>query len=141
MGVIDRRDGLEVLDRDECLDLLAAHAGGVGRVGIVEGLHPVILPVNFALDGDHVAFRTSAGTKLDAALHDALVCFEIDHLDDDDRIGWSVVVRGRSEVVVEHAVRDRLESLGVRPWTAATVSNWVRIAPETVTGRRIPPRT
>lgn len=141
MGVIDHRDGLEVLDRDECLELLAAGAGGVGRVAIVEGLHPVIMPVNYAMDGDRVAFRTSAGTKLDAALRDALVSFEIDHLDDDNRIGWSVVVRGRSEAVTDERVRERLETLGVRPWSDVEKSNWVTIAAETVTGRRIPPHT
>jgi hypothetical protein len=39
---------------------------------------PVILPVNYVVDGDAPVFRTDPGTKLDAAAEGAAVAFEGD---------------------------------------------------------------
>ena len=50
MKMIDNRSGFEVLDRRECLRLLAGE--DVGRVGVVEAGSPLVLPVNFGMDGD-----------------------------------------------------------------------------------------
>ena len=46
-GIVIDRNGLEVLDRDECLRLLGTAT--LGRVGITFGALPVVLPVNFRL--------------------------------------------------------------------------------------------
>jgi uncharacterized protein len=54
---IDRRTGLEELDRDECLRLLARCS--LGRVGIVVSGRPLMFPVNFTLDGEAVVFRSN----------------------------------------------------------------------------------
>ena len=62
------RNGLEVLDRDECLRLLAFAT--IGRVGFTSGALPAVLPVNFHLDGERILVRTGRGSKLDAALHE-----------------------------------------------------------------------
>ena len=78
MKMIDNRSGFEVLDRRECLRLLAGE--DVGRVGVVEAGSPLVLPVNFGMDGDIIVFRTGPGTKLSEARgHPA--CFEVDHFD------------------------------------------------------------
>jgi hypothetical protein len=53
---------LETLGRSECLNLLAT--AQVGRVALVVDGHPEILPVNYALDGDAVLFRTAEGSVL-----------------------------------------------------------------------------
>ena len=53
---------LRVLDRDQCLRLLAEDE--IGRLAVIAGNTPAIFPVNYALDGDTIVFRTDPGTKL-----------------------------------------------------------------------------
>ena len=54
---------LEELEHDECLKLLATMS--IGRVAIViDDRGPLVVPVNYALDGDVVVFRSGAGSKL-----------------------------------------------------------------------------
>ncbi len=138
MHIIDHRSGLEVIDRDECLQLLAEHQHGVGRLAFVEARQPAILPVNYALSQDRVVFRTAQGPKLEMALRGAQVAFEIDHVDDENRTGWSVLVRGRSDVVTHADQLAVLAASGLTPWAEGDKSNWVMIEPEMVTGRRVP---
>lgn len=138
MKIVDPRTGLEFLDRDVCMELLEQLSGGVGRLAFMEGTHPTILPVNYVVDGKHVALRTAAGTKLDKALRRAAVAFEVDHTDPETRTGWSVLVRGHADLVEDGPDIERLESLGLRTWaTDALKTNWVHISTEQVTGRRI----
>src|SRR5262245_3605036 len=66
--------GCVVLDRAQCLRYLAG--GGLGRIAVNVGALPAILPVHFALDGEHVVFSIGAGTTLDRATRDAVVAFE-----------------------------------------------------------------
>ena len=126
-------EGLEMLTEAQCEELLAS--GSLGRVGVtIYGL-PVILPVNYAMvDGD-IVFRTSEGTKLQAATQRAVVAFEVDAHDAER--GWSVLVIGRSARVVdadEHAALDRHR---ITPAAPGARSNFVRIRPEMITGRLI----
>lgn len=130
--------GLEVIPYDECLRLLARSP--VGRFAFAAYGEVVVLPVNHALDGDDVVFRTSYGLKLDAAEDGSHVAFEVDHFDADFRRGWSVLVSGVAERVYDDAEIDRLERLGVRPWVDAPRDAWVRIRPLSITGRRTPSR-
>jgi len=97
----------------------------------------VILPVNYAMDGDAVVIRTAPGTKLDAVAETA--CFEIDAFDRSTRHGWSVVVTGRLEEVDRYASRDlaRLRSLDVSPWADGARDHWLRLVPSRITGRRV----
>jgi hypothetical protein len=86
------RNGLEVLGTEECLRLL--RSASIGRIAITSGALPVILPINYRVDGDQILFRTSPGTKLDAATRNAVVAFEVDHVDPVYHSGWSVLVTG-----------------------------------------------
>ena len=134
MALVDGRTGIEIIERHECLRLLGAEV--VGRLGILEGGAPLILPINYAMDGDHVVFRTAAGTKVDATNRQA--CFEIDGHDDDHHTGWSVVVRGRLEEVTsfdEH-IFDRLAALP-QPWARGDKPHVLRLVPSSVRGRRV----
>jgi nitroimidazol reductase NimA-like FMN-containing flavoprotein (pyridoxamine 5'-phosphate oxidase superfamily) len=62
----------------ECVDLLAQHSLGrlafVGKVGVM----PLIIPVNYMVDGETLVFRTDPGSKLTAAILGAPVAFEVD---------------------------------------------------------------
>jgi nitroimidazol reductase NimA-like FMN-containing flavoprotein (pyridoxamine 5'-phosphate oxidase superfamily) len=137
MALVDRRTGIEIIDRSECLRLLAAD--DFGRIGVLDGGHPLILPVNYAMDGDVVVFRTGEGTKLDAIRGPA--CFEIDGHDGEAHTGWSVVVRGRLEEVTQHQqdLYERLKDLA-SPWsTDAEKAHVLRIVPASIRGRRVQP--
>jgi nitroimidazol reductase NimA-like FMN-containing flavoprotein (pyridoxamine 5'-phosphate oxidase superfamily) len=126
------------LDRIECLRLLAS--SHFGRVAVVLGEGPpVIRPLNYVFDerSQCVAFRTTRGSKLYGLLHSSKATFEIDSIDPATRTGWSVVVVGVTEEVIDPAEVRRLETLGLDVWAAGHRSHWVRIRAWTVTGRRI----
>lgn len=130
------RTGLEWLDRDECLRLLAADE--VGRLAVIVGSAPAIFPVNYRMDGGAIVFRTDPGTKLDHGPR-SRACFEIDQFDRAHHRGWSVVVTGRLEEVTPYDARSdaRVHQLPVDPWAGGEKSHWVRLVPERTTGRRV----
>lgn len=132
------RNGLEMLDREACLRPLAEEE--VGRLAVVEGGAPVVFPVNFALDGEAVVFRSDGGTKL-AAAERAPACFEVDWFDRGRRRGWSVVISGRLEEVTPYdgAALDRVRGLELDPWAAGAKPHWLRLVPGRITGRRVGP--
>jgi nitroimidazol reductase NimA-like FMN-containing flavoprotein (pyridoxamine 5'-phosphate oxidase superfamily) len=143
MQLIDPKTGIEVLDRAECIRLLGTQQ--VGRIAVVIGGRPIVLPVNYVLDGEDVVFRTADGTKFDAAVRGATVGFEIDHLDSVFQTGWSVLVGGRAELITDAATLAHVRALPLRPWSSHDKSNWVRVPVDEVTGRRVvslaPPET
>lgn len=136
MPLVDPRTGIEILDRDACLALLAADV--IGRLGVVAHGAPRILPVNYVLDDDSVVFRTAPGTKLDVAPR-APACFEIDRFDREHRTGWSVLVLGRLEEVTAYQHRDwvHLHTLDVDPWASGDKTHWMRLVPDHISGRRL----
>jgi nitroimidazol reductase NimA-like FMN-containing flavoprotein (pyridoxamine 5'-phosphate oxidase superfamily) len=127
---------LEVLGRDECVQLLGTSQ--VGRLGFLRGADLVILPVNYAVDGDIVVFRTDPGAKLeDAPL--SRVAFEVDAIDPATQQGWSVLIHGVGEELTP-AHRDtyeRARSLPLDSWSPGEKQHWVRIVPTRITGRRL----
>lgn len=126
---------LLMLSPQECLDLL--ELGGVGRVGFTSAEGVVIVPVNFAVAGMTVFFRTGPDTQL-AARADAAVSFEADHLDESRREGWSVLVQGHARKVTEEDEVRRLEhGAQLEPWAGGARDVYVRITPTRISGRRI----
>jgi uncharacterized protein len=131
-----RSGRIEQLDTAASMELLASRP--VGRVAFVHHGRPEILPVNHVVDGWSIVFRTTYGPKLVAAASEAPVAFEADEHDPVTRTGWSVVVHGTAEVVLDAAVIERLESLELDTWAEPHERrHWVRIHPDSVTGRRI----
>ena len=129
--------GLEALPLEVCLRLLESVP--VGRVSFCTDGEVVILPVNHVVDGQDVVFRTDRGSKLSAADRGDHVGFEADDYDPRTRTGWSVLVKGRAEVVREDSEIQRLSRLGLYPWvTAVDRPFWIRIRPTSVTGRHTP---
>jgi nitroimidazol reductase NimA-like FMN-containing flavoprotein (pyridoxamine 5'-phosphate oxidase superfamily) len=124
-----------VLSPGECLSLL--ESGGVGRVGFTSADGVVILPVNFALAGKAIIFRTAPDTLL-AAHGNARVSFEADRLDEARREGWSVLVLGHAHKVAdEHEVRRLEQATQLEPWAGGARDVYVRIMPVRISGRRI----
>jgi len=104
----------------------------------VEAGEPLILPVNFAVDGRSLVFRTGRGSKLAAAIMEQAVCLEVDAFDTLEHAGWSVLVRGIAEEVVDAAQIEHFDTLPVMPWSRPDLrSHWVRILPQEVSGREL----
>lgn len=123
------------LDEEECFRLLArVH---FGRVGLVDGGRPVVLPVNYVFDHPYVVFRSTAGSKLHAALAGRSLAFQIDAVDPMYHGGWSVLAYGPAEVVDEASEVARLAQLPLRPWWTEAQDRWIRIRVDEVTGRRL----
>jgi nitroimidazol reductase NimA-like FMN-containing flavoprotein (pyridoxamine 5'-phosphate oxidase superfamily) len=129
------RNGLEVLDRDECMRLLKTAT--LGRIGLTTGALPTVLPVNFRVIGDEIVVRTSRGSKLEAATDNAVVAFEVDDFDSMDHTGWSVVVTGVADAVTSKADIERLRSVPIGRWAPSCDDGLVTISTELVSGRRI----
>jgi uncharacterized protein len=128
--------GLAILPLEDCLRLLGSVP--VGRLGFQTDGEMAVLPVNHVVDGQSVAFRTAAGSKLSAAEGQPRVVFEADDYDAGRRAGWSVVVNGHAEVVYEDTEIEALDRLGLDSWAdEADRPFWIRIRPESVSGRRI----
>ena len=53
---------------DECHRLLTTHRPQLGRLGFVDGGWPMIFPMNYAVDGKAIYFKTAPGSKLFAAV-------------------------------------------------------------------------
>jgi nitroimidazol reductase NimA-like FMN-containing flavoprotein (pyridoxamine 5'-phosphate oxidase superfamily) len=132
--VIETTSRMETIERADCVHLLTAH--GLGRLAVVVRGRPVIFPVNYAMDGARVVFRTDAGTKLWGSVGQE-VAFEIDGFDRIYHEGWSVVVVGTAEEVHDGAELARLERLPIGPWGPGPKAHWVRVRPGAITGRRI----
>lgn len=128
---------LEPIAADDCLRLLAAEE--VGRLVVVLGGRPQVFPVNYALDGDAVVFRTAPGTKLEAITR-SLVAFEVDRLTPLSHTGWKVVVEGIAQEVTGAdgpGLRQRMAALPLHLWATGDRLHYVRIVPLSISGNRL----
>lgn len=130
------------LDEDACFLLLESRE--LGRIAFtVKGL-PVILPVNYAIEGRIIVFRTGPGTKLDLVPRTA-VAFEVDSWESALGTGWSVMARGLAEDVTSNPGRTaaHLRRAKVNPVAPGERSHWLAIKPAEITGRRfsVPPQS
>jgi nitroimidazol reductase NimA-like FMN-containing flavoprotein (pyridoxamine 5'-phosphate oxidase superfamily) len=125
------------LASDECLRLLASTT--VGRVALTSKALPVILPVNYAMDGDTVVIRTRPGSLLATSRErGVVVAFEVDELARQTCSGWSVLVTGTLREITDVGELARAEQLPLVPWVGGDRRHFVRITPGLLSGRRIP---
>jgi nitroimidazol reductase NimA-like FMN-containing flavoprotein (pyridoxamine 5'-phosphate oxidase superfamily) len=117
------------LPADECWKLLRTAA--IGRVAMIRGGLPSVLPVNICVHDGAVWLRVGPGALLDAALTGNVLSIEADEVDRVTHAGWSVVATGRAEVAAER------DDLPVRSWGRPDASHLVRVPAELVTGRRL----
>jgi hypothetical protein len=135
MWIDDR--GSEVLSLGECRRLLAVGAkrGLHGHLGIAKDGAPLILPVDFTVDGSDVVVRV--GDHIFGQIDGALVSIQVDNAGS-DRPGesegrWSVLVRGFAGGRLEPAIAAALP----HPRVAEPGQHLVRIRGDVVTGRRL----
>jgi nitroimidazol reductase NimA-like FMN-containing flavoprotein (pyridoxamine 5'-phosphate oxidase superfamily) len=98
-----------------------------------------VLPVVYSLLDDDVVFRTAPGEKLIAAALNRTVAFEIDEFDVSARTGWSVLVVGTAEEIVNAEELRRVRELDLEAWVGEVRDRYVRVRGEQVTGRRVSP--
>lgn len=130
------KSGLEVLAESECFAL--AETMPIGRVVYSDRALPVIVPVNFTLDGMAVIIRTQRRSRLATHAAGTVVAFEVDDIDPVTRSGWSVVLTGMFELIKDEFEVRRLDALRLRSWAPSAHDRYLRLRPELVTGRRIP---
>jgi uncharacterized protein len=136
MGESNRSESeIEVLSEDQCRELLPSR--DLGRIGFSISDQPEIFPVNYVADGSVVVFRTAPGTKLQRAIT-SRVAFEVDSWDLENRVGWSVVLKGVAQEVTtgidpfSAALRER----SVFPLAPGVRDHWIAIYPSEISGRR-----
>jgi nitroimidazol reductase NimA-like FMN-containing flavoprotein (pyridoxamine 5'-phosphate oxidase superfamily) len=130
---IDHGDDVVVrLTKDECW--AALHADEFGRLAYRLGDEINMVPLNYAVDGDTLLFRTAEGSKLLGIVMHPDVVFEIDTYGMDS--GTSVVVRGKARLLEEDEAH-RADTVRLRSWLPTHKYNVVAIEPVHVTGRRV----
>ncbi|MFB7462263.1 helix-turn-helix domain-containing protein [Streptomyces sp. NPDC056224] len=119
----------------ECRRLLSTH--GVGRIAVSAPHGPGIFPVNYVVAGRDIAFRTSADAVL-ARAAGTEVAFEVDHIDDVTRLGWSVLAVGGMDGVTDAAELVRLDAVAYSlPWAGGGRTHWMKITLSRISGRRV----
>lgn len=129
---VDGSKVFEILGDEECFDLLARKP--IGRVAVSIGAIPAVFPVNYVFMNGAIYFYTGAGTKLAAAVREAVVAFEVDDYDITYEHGWSVLAVGVARIVDPDDVD---ADMPLRPWVPGARHALVRIWPDLVSGRRI----
>ena len=126
----------EVLQPDECWTLVRSQA--IARLALVVDGWPIVLPVNYVVDGTDIVIRTAPGSAMSAARLEAQVALEVDVIDELYRSGWSVLVLGTAAEITEPSELRHTTALPLRPWAAGQRSCWIRVRPVQITGRRVP---
>ncbi len=124
------------LSESACWALLRTTS--VGRLAVWVEDHPDIFPLNYAVDHGTLVFRSSAGTKLSAALSDSPVALEADGYDTETAEAWSVVIRGQAEEISSGSDLLDTVDLPLFPWQGGDKGRFIRIVPTTTSGRRFP---
>jgi uncharacterized protein len=120
------------LSEDESWQLLSSMA--LGRLVTSVGGYPEIFPVNYVVQHRTVLFRTAEGTKLISAVMNSRVAFEAD--DHNVEEGWSVIVKGRAQILRTDDEIAEAERAQLLPWIATVKRHYIRIFPFEITGRR-----
>lgn len=127
---------LQALTEDECFALL--REGRVGRLVYLDDLGPIAVPVNYAVADRGVIIRIEGGAKR-AAAEQSRLAFEVDHIDEQERSAWSVIIRGPGREVPFDDLPElvhRMHGEAPLPWASGIHNTWLEITAEITTGRR-----
>lgn len=134
MGLPDQR--IEELSPSTCWSLLRDIP--IGRIALPGDGDIELFPVNFLVDGGSIVLRTATGTKLSLIAGNSRATFEGDDIDVVAQTAWSVVLKGTVDVVHGHdAIIDTFD-VDVQTWQSGPKPTFVRLVPDSVTGRRFP---
>jgi len=127
--------GSEVLTLPECRRLmaLAAKQRIHGHLGLCGQGAPVVLPVDFTVDGPDIVLMVGDGLAAEIASHN-LVAFQVDGEERGRR--WSVLVRGYATEIEQVPPSSALPT----PRVSLPGHRLVRIRSDVETGRRLAER-
>lgn len=120
-----------VLTDDACWQFLREQEFGRLAFHLADEVH--LTPLNYAVDGRSLLFRTAPGSKLLGIVMNDDVAFEIDQFSDSEV--RSVIVRGRARLLEEDEAH-RADSVPLRSWVGLQKYNVVELVPSEVSGRR-----
>jgi len=121
---------VQELTDEECWDFLRSEEFGRLAFRMVDEVH--IVPINYAVDGRTLLFRTAPGEKLLSVALGSPIAFEVDRIEDER--ARSVIIRGSARLLGEDEAH-RAETVPLRPWVGTEKYDVVEISPEVVTGR------
>jgi nitroimidazol reductase NimA-like FMN-containing flavoprotein (pyridoxamine 5'-phosphate oxidase superfamily) len=124
---------LAELTVSDCWDLFRSRE--IARVAWNGPLGVAIAPVNYAVAESAVWFRTLPYSTLGRECAGQRLAVEVDHIEPQTHSGWSVVVAGTADLVRPDEVPQGLADM--QAWPAGTRSQFVRVDPAEVTGRRL----
>jgi hypothetical protein len=135
---IDQR-GSEVVALPECLRLLATAAkkGAIGRLAVSQDQAPLVSPANFTYHDRYLLINLGPGTLFEAAAG-RLVAFEVDEVDHNAGVAWSVLVRGLAIVLDPESECAVGIKAGPEPLVPHAGTSKLAIRADVVTGRRFP---
>lgn len=128
---MDTVDPVRELAPAECWDLVAAAPYGRLAMSVFDDVD--IVPVNAVLSSGDLYFRTAPGSKLAELSANPRVAYEVDGYDAET--AFSVVVKGTAERLERQAEIDAADQLPLTPWIPTLKYRWVRIRPDSVSGR------
>ncbi|HYN30805.1 MAG TPA: pyridoxamine 5'-phosphate oxidase family protein [Dermatophilaceae bacterium] len=118
------------LDREACWDMLRAHS--FARIGYVLRGEVRIVPINYAVSGDRLVFRTADDSKFYALSANEHVGFELDEVGQDT--ARSVIARGRAHLLEDESeVAEATATL--HPWVPTEKRRVVAIEMTHLSGR------
>lgn len=127
-----RQSDIEHVAVEECWELLAAN--DFGRLAVTLDIGVDIFPMNYLVHDREIFLRSAPGSKLADITERPSIAFEVDgrRL----RRRWSIVVKGSVDrlgfdsEIVESGILELKSLSPTEKW------NYLRISPESVTGRR-----
>ena len=132
-----RRFTYEDLSVEQCRDLLALRH--VGRIAWTAADGPQLFPISYVWHDGAVIFRTSAYGVLSELVQRTEVVFEVDDIDQERRLGWSILVRGcAAGIAPEELTRPSVMATAL-PWASGHRNLIIAVTPEEITGRRFVP--
>ena len=124
---------MRILSEEQCWERLDQHEFGRMAFHLADEVH--IAPINYAVDGKRLVFRTAEGSKLLGVVMNEDVAFEIDEVVEEEEHAWSVIARGKASILEGEQARDA-DNLRLRPWIASEKFNVVAIDVDEISGRQ-----
>jgi nitroimidazol reductase NimA-like FMN-containing flavoprotein (pyridoxamine 5'-phosphate oxidase superfamily) len=127
---------LRELSYAECRALLVRQQAGRVAVSTPDGPH--IIPLNYSVVDESIVFRTTPFSVLATYGRNAKLAFEVDHFRDEQQLGWSVVVRGRADVVTDPQELAHIRQICPPfPWAEGSRNLHFRLPFQELTGRTL----
>jgi nitroimidazol reductase NimA-like FMN-containing flavoprotein (pyridoxamine 5'-phosphate oxidase superfamily) len=127
---------LRELTYAECRALLVREQAGRVAVATPDGPH--IIPLNYSVVDESIIFRTTPFSLLATYARNAKLAFEVDHFHREHQLGWSVVARGRADVITDNDELARVRKIWAPlPWADGARNLHFRLTWSELTGRSL----